>query len=161
MIFFVILILIFDRNQRIRCLGRFPCWAKNVSWKKENEPEKKRRRERWTGIISRNEYITKPTALIINQQFILANWAITTRFRGFNRGWCPAVCRRLVVVPLQDSYRRLLSLRAGSRVLGFALQPFFRAQPPIKPMASAYGKSYFNLLQVSHYHHLSLAFVFR
>lgn len=74
-IFFVILILIFDRDQRIRCLGRFPCWAKNVSWKKENEPEKKRRRERWTGIISRNEYITKPTALIINQQFILANWA--------------------------------------------------------------------------------------
>ena len=75
MIFFVILILIFDRDQRIRCLGRFPCWAKNVSWKKENEPEKKRRRERWTGIISRNEYTTKPTALIINQQFILANWA--------------------------------------------------------------------------------------
>lgn len=75
MIFFVILILIFDRDQRIRCFGRFPCWAKNVSWKKENEPEKKRRRERWTGIISRNEYITKPTALIINQQFILANWA--------------------------------------------------------------------------------------
>ena len=95
MIFFVILILIFDRDQRIRCPGRFPCWAKNVSWKKENEPEKKRRRERWTGIISRNECTTKPTALIINQQFILANWAITTRFRGFNRSWCPAICRRL------------------------------------------------------------------
>lgn len=69
-----------------------------------------------------------------------------------------------VVVPLQDSYRRLLSLRAGSRVLGFALQPFFRAQPPIKPTESAYGKIYFNLLQVSHYHHsfrLSLVFGLR
>ena len=66
-----------------------------------------------------------------------------------------------VVVPLQDSYRRLLSLRVGSRVLGFALQPFFRAQPPIKPTASAYGKSYFNLSSFVTRFRLSLVFDLR